>query len=129
MIGLAKFAHWQLVVLVTSIVVLSSALDGCLLDCHAHQRDQDVQASAHAHCHAATSQNTGIRWQTDPTCHHDHADAATESTARNRLDSRELGILASFVLHPDRPVASILPVVRPIASRSTPADDFVPLRV
>jgi hypothetical protein len=129
MMGLTKFAHRQLVVLVTSIVVLSSVLDGCLFDCHSRQRDQDVQASAHAHCHAATSQNTGIRWQADPTCHHDHADAAAESTARNRLDSRELGILASLVLHPDRPVASIPPVVRSIASRSTSTADFLPLRV
>jgi hypothetical protein len=129
MIGLTKFANWQLVVLVTSMVVLSSALDGCLLDCHPRQRDQDVQASAHAHCHAATSPNTGTRWQADPTCHHDHATAAVESTARNRLDSRELGVLASFVLHPDRPVASILPVIRSTASRSTPAADFLPLRV
>jgi len=129
MIGLTKVARRQLVVLVTSIVVLSSVLDGCLLDCHSRQRDQDVQASPHAHCHAATSQNTGIRWQADPACHHDHADAAAESTARNRLDSRELGILAWFVLHPDRPVASIPPAIRPIASRSTPADDSLPLRV
>jgi hypothetical protein len=129
MIWLTTFAHRQLVVLVTSLVVLSSALDGCLLDCHARQRDQDVQASAHAHCHAAASQNTETRWQADPTCHHDHAAATAEGTARNRLDSRELGVLASFVLHPDRPVASIPPVIRPIASRSTPADDFLPLRV
>jgi hypothetical protein len=128
MILLTKFARRQLVVLVTSIVVLSSALDGCLLDCHAHQRVQDVQASVHAHCHAATSQNTGTRWQADPTCHHDHA-AAAESTARNRLDSRELGVLASFVLHPDRPVASIPTVIRSDASRSTPTVDFLPLRV
>ena len=42
MIRVTKFAHRQLVVLVTSILVLSSALDGCLLDCHGRQRDQDV---------------------------------------------------------------------------------------
>jgi hypothetical protein len=129
MIGVTKFAHRQLVVLVMSVVALSSALDGCLLDCHAHQREQDVQASAHAHCHAATSENTGIRWQADPTCHHDHAAAAVESSARNRLDSRELGVLASFVLHPDRPVASNPPIIRPIGSRSAPVADFRPLRV
>ena len=129
MIRLTNFAHRQLVVLVTSIVVLSSALDGCLLDCHAEQRGPDVQASAPAHCHPPPSQHTGSGWQADPTCHHDHGTAAAESTARNRVDSRELGVLASFVLHADRPVASILPAIRTIANRSTPAADFLPLRV
>jgi hypothetical protein len=129
MIGLTNFAHRQLVVLVTFIVVLSSALDGCLLDCHAGQRGPDVQASAPAHCHPPPSQHSGTGWQADPTCHHDHGSAAAESTARNRVDSRELGVLASFVLHPDRPVASIPPPIRSIANRSTPAADFLPLRV
>lgn len=137
MIRLTKFAHRRLVVLVTSIVVLSSALDGCLLDCHARQRDQDVQATAHPHCHPAPaaqvvtpSMQLGAgRWQTERTCHHNHASAAVESTARNRLDSRELGVLASFVLHPDRPLTSTPPVIRSIANRSTPAADFIPLRV
>jgi hypothetical protein len=137
MIRLTNFAHRQLVVLVTSIVVLSSALDGCLLDCHTRQRAQDVQATAYTHCHPApaeqvvtpSTQVSAGRWQTDRTCHHNHARAAAESTARNRLNSRELGILASFVLHPDRPLASIPPVIRSIASRSTPATDFIPLRV
>jgi hypothetical protein len=137
MIRLTNFAHRQLVVLVTSIVVLSSALDGCLLDCHARQRDQDVQATAYTHCHPAPAaqvvtpsmQVRAGRWQTDRTCHHNHTSAAAESTARNRLDSRELGVLASFVLHLDRPVASIPPVIRSIADRSTPSADFIPLRV
>ena len=137
MIRLTKFAHRRLVVLVTSIVLLSSALDGCLLDCHARQRDQDVQATAHTHCHPAPAaqvvtpsmQPGAGRWQTERTCHHDHTSAAAESTARNRLDSRELGVLASFVLHPDRPVTSTPPVIRSIANRSTPAADFIPLRV
>ena len=129
MIRLTKFAHRQLVVLVTTIVVLSSALDRCLLDCHAGQRGRDVQASAHAHCHPPPSQHPGTGWQADPTCHHDHATAAAESIARNRLDSRELGVFASFALHPDRPVASIPPATRSIANRSTPAADFLPLRV
>jgi len=129
MIWVTNFAHRQLVVLVTSIVVFSSVLDGCLLDCHAAQRGRDVQASAHAHCHPAPSQHTGPGWQADPTCHHDHTTAAAESIARNRVDSRELGVLASFVLHPDRPVASIPPATRSLANRSTPAADFLPLRV
>jgi hypothetical protein len=137
MIRLTKVAHRQLVVLVTSIVVLSSALDGCLLDCHARQRDHDVQAAAYTHCHPASAaqvvtpsrQVSAGRWQADQTCHHNHTSAAAESTARNRVDSRELGVLASFVLHPDRPVASIPPVVRSIADSSTPAADFIPLRV
>jgi hypothetical protein len=137
MIRLTKFAHRQLVVLVTSIVVLSSALDGCLLDCHARQRDQDIQATAYTHCHPApagqmVTPSTQLRaghWQTDRSCHHNHTSAAAEGTARNRLDSRALGVLASFVLHPDRPVASIPPVIRSIADRSTPAADFLPLRV
>ena len=136
MIGLTNFAHRRLIVLVTSVVVLSGALDGCLLDCHAHQRDQDVQATAHTNCHPApiapvvTPSMLGAgRWQTERTCHHDHTSAAAESTARNRLDSRELGVLASFVLHPDCPVTSNPPVVRSIASRSTPTADFIPLRV
>jgi len=137
MIRVTKFAHWQLVVLVTSILVLSSALDGCLLDCHGRQRDQDVQATAYMHCHPAPadqvvtpSRQVGAgRWQTDRTCHHNHTSAAAESTARNRLDTRELGVLASFVLHPDRPVASVPPVIRSIANRSTPASDCIPLRV
>jgi len=129
MIRLTDFAHRRLVVFVTFIVVLSSALDGCLLDCHAGQRDPDVQASAPAHCHPPPSQHTGTGWQADPTCHHDHGTAAAESTARHRVDSRELGVLASFVLHPDRPVASIPPATRTIANRSTPAADFLPLRV
>jgi len=129
MIWVTNFAHRQLVVLVTFIVVLSSALDGCLLDCHAEQRGQDVQASAPAHCHPAPSQHTRTGWQADPTCHHDHATAAAEGTARSRLDSRELGVFASFALHPDRPVASIPPATRSIANRSTPAADFLPLRV
>jgi hypothetical protein len=136
MMRVTKFAHRQLVVLVTSIVVLSSALDGCLLDCHGRQRDQDVQATGYTHCHPAPAEQvvtppmqvTGC-WQADRTCHHDHTSAAAESTARNRLDSRELGVLASFVLHPDRPVRSIPPVIRSIAIRSTPAADFTPLRV
>jgi hypothetical protein len=128
MIRLTKFAHRQLVVLVTFIVVLSSALDGCLLDCHA-ERGQDVQASAHAHCHPAPPQHTRTGWQADPTCHHDHATAAAEGTARNRLDSRELGVFASFALQPDRPIASMPPAPRSIANRSTPAADFLPLRV
>jgi len=129
MIRLTDFARRRLVVFVTFIVVLSSALDGCLLDCHAEQRGPDVQASAPAHCHPPPSQHTGSGWQADPTCHHDHGTAAAESTARNRVDSRELGVLASFVLHADRPVASILPAIRTIANRSTPAADFLPLRV
>ena len=129
MIGLTDFAHRQLVVVVTFIVVLSSALDGCLLDCHAEQRGPDVQASAPAHCHPPPSQHTGTGWQADPTCHHDHGTAAAESTARHRVDSRELGVLASFVLHPDRPVASIPPATSMIANRSTLAADFLPLRV
>jgi len=129
MIRLTDFARRQLVVVVMFIVVLSSALDGCLLDCHAEQRGPDVQASAPAHCHPPPSQHTGSGWQADPTCHHDHGTAAAESTARNRVDSRELGVLASFVLHADRPVASILPAIRTIANRSTPAADFLPLRV
>jgi hypothetical protein len=128
MIRLTNFAHRQLVVLVTSIVVLSSALDGCLLDCHA-ERGLDVQASAHAHCHPAPPQHTRTAWQADPTCHHDHATAAAEGTARNRLDSRELGVFASFALHPNCLVASIPPAARSIANRSTPAADFLPLRV
>ena len=137
MIGLTKFAHRRLVVLVTSIVVLSSALDGCLLDCHARQRDQDVQAAAYTHCHPAPAQQVVTpsmevgagRWQTDRTCHHDHTSAAAENTARNRLDSRELGVLASFVLRPDRPVTATAPVIRSSDNRSTPAADFIPLRV
>jgi len=129
MIGLTNFAHRQLVVLVTFIVVLSSALDGCLLDCHAGQRGPDVQASAPAHCHPPPSQHSGTGWQADRTCHHDHGSAAAESTARNRVDSRERGVLASFALHPDRPVASIPPATRSIANRSTPAAAFPPLRV
>jgi hypothetical protein len=129
MIRLTNFAHRHLVVLVTSIVVLSSALDGCVLDCHAGQRGRDVQASAHAHCHPPASQHTGAGWQADPTCHHDHGTAAAEGTARNRLDSRELGVFASFALHPNRPVTSIPPTTRSIANRSTPAADFLPLRV
>ena len=129
MIRLTNFVHRHLVVLVTSIVVLSSALDGCLLDCHAGQRGRDVQASAHAHCHPPPSQHTRTGWQADPTCHHDHATAAAEGTARNRLDSREFGVFASFALHPDRPVASIPPATRSIVNRSTPAADFLPLRV
>ena len=129
MIKVTNFAHRQLVVLVTSIVVLSSALDGCLLDCHAGQRGRDVQATAHAHCHPPPSQHTRTGWQADPTCHHDHATAAAEGTARNRLDSRELGVFASLALHPDRPVTSIPPATRSIANRSTPAADFLPLRV
>jgi hypothetical protein len=128
MIWVTNFARRQLVVLVTSIVVLSSALDGCLLDCHA-EGGQDVQASAHAHCHPAPPQHTRTGWQADPTCHHDHATAAAEGTARHRLDSRELGVFASFALHPDRLAASIPPVARSIANRSTPAADFLPLRV
>lgn len=137
MIRLTKFAHRRLVVLVTSIVVLSSALDGCLFNCHARQWDQDVQATAHTHCHPAAAaqvvtpsmQRGAGRWQTERTCHHDHPSAAAESTARNRLDSRELGVLASFVLHPDRPATSTPPVIGSIANRSTPAADFIPLRV
>ena len=137
MMGLTKFAHRQLVVLVTSIVVLSNALDGCLLDCHARQRDQDVPATAYTHCHPAPAEQVVTpsmqvragRWQTERTCHHDHTSATAESTARNRLDSRELGVLASFMLHPDRPVRSIPPVIRSIAVRSTLAADFTPLRV
>ena len=129
MIRLTKFAHRQIVVLVTSIVALSSALDRCLLDCHAGKRGRDVQASAHAHCHPPPSQHPGAGWQADPTCHHDHATAAAESIASNRLDSRELGVLASFVLRPDRPVAATPPVTRSIANRSTPAADVIPLRV
>jgi hypothetical protein len=137
MIRLTKFARRRLVVLVTFIVVLSSALDGCLLDCHARQRDLDVQAAAYTHCHPAPAQQVVTpsvevgagRWQTDRTCHHDHTSAAAESTARNRLDSRELGVLASFVLRPDRPVTATPPVIRSIDNRSTPAADFIPLRV
>ena len=137
MIGLTEFAHRRLVVLVTSIVVLSSALDGCLLDCHARQRDRDVQATAYTRCHPAPAEQvvtppmqvTAGRWQADRTCHHNHTSAAAEGAARNRLDARELGVLASFVLHPDRPVASVPPVLRSIANRSTPASDCVPLRV
>ena len=129
MIRLTNFAHRHLVVLVTSIVVLSSALDGCVLDCHAGQRGRDVQASAHAHCHPPPSRHTGAGWQADPTCHHDHGTAAAEGTARNRLDSREFGVFASFALHPERPVTSIPPATRSIATRSTPAADFLPLRV
>lgn len=129
MIRLTNFAHRHLVVLVTSIVVLSSALDGCVLDCHAGQRGRDVQASAHAHCHPPPSRHTGAGWQADPTCHHDHGTAAAEGTARNRLDSREFGVFASFALHPDRPVTSIPPATRSIANRLTPAADFLPLRV
>jgi hypothetical protein len=136
MIGLTKFAYRPLVVLVTAIVVLSSALDGCLLDCHARERGQGVQATAYTHCHPAPtaqvvtpSMQVGAgRWQTDRSCHHDHTSAAAESTARNRVDSHDLGVLASFVLHPDRPVTSTPPVIRSIADRSTPAD-FIPLRV
>src|SRR4029450_7175398 len=129
MIRLTNFAHRHLVVLVTSIVVLSSALDGCVLDCHAGQRGRDFQASAHAHCHPPPSEHTGAGWQADPTCHHDHGTAAAEGTARNRLDSRELGVFASFALSPDRPVTSIPPATRSIANRLTPAADFLPLRV
>jgi len=138
MIRLTEFAHRQLVVLVTSIVVLSSALDGCLLDCHARRQDQGVQAAAYTHCHPAPAEQVVTpppmqvragRWQTERTCHHDHTSATAESTARNRLDSRELGVLASFMLHPDRPVRSIPPVIRSIAVRSTLAADFTPLRV
>jgi len=129
MIRLTIFARRQLVVLVTAIVVLSSALDGCLLDCHAVQRAVDVQASAHAHCHPQPSQHNGSAWQADPTCHHDHAAAAAEGIASHRIDSRDLAVFASFVLHPDRPVASIPPVTHSSAARSTPAADFLPLRV
>jgi hypothetical protein len=129
MIGLRNFAHRQLVVLVTTIVVLSSALDGCLLDCHTEQRAEDNHVSTPAHCHPGPSQHSGTRWQADPTCHHDHAVAAAEGTARNRLESHDLGVFESFALLPDRPLASLVPVIASTTNRSAPPDDFLPLRV
>jgi hypothetical protein len=132
-----RLGRRSLIALVTTVTTLAGAFDGCLLDCHASAPVQDTQATAHAHCRPAPAQQAGLastelragRWQTDPACHHDHTSAAAESTAHTRLDSRTLGILASFEWHPDRPVASTLPVMRSTVDGSAPATDCIPLRI
>jgi hypothetical protein len=123
-----RLGRKSLIVLVTTVTALTGAFDGCLLDCHVAAPVQDVQAAA-AHCHAVTAQQAGVRWRTVPVCHHDHTSATPESTAQNRHDSRPLGIVLSFAWHPDRPVASTLPVMRSTLSRSAPTTHFIPLRV
>src|SRR5258706_11614067 len=99
MIRLMGTVRRSLIVLVMTVTVLASALDGCLIDCH--PQAPAAGAEAHAHCHApalssvegpalssvegAPPQQAGSRWQADPTCHHDHTAAAAESTVRIRL--------------------------------------------
>jgi hypothetical protein len=119
----------SLIVLVAIVTALAGAFDGCLLDCHAQSPVLDVQATAHSHCHPAAAQQAGARWQADPTCHHDHASAAAESAARNRLDSRVLGVVVSPATQLDRSVVSTVPDMRSTADRSGPMVALIPLRV
>jgi hypothetical protein len=127
MIVLMGILRRSLMVVVMAVTALASAFDGCLIDCHPHAAASET--AAHAHCHAAPPQQAGSRWQADPTCHHDHAAAAAESTVRIRLDSRPLGVAVSLQTL-SRPLISISPVAgRSITDRSGPALAIVPLRV
>jgi hypothetical protein len=124
-----KLVRRSLIVLVTTVMALASAFDGCLLDCHALARVRTVQTTAHAHCHTVPAQQAPVGWQADPTCHHDHSVGAAESAARNRLDSRLLGVVVSPATDPDRSVVSIVPVIPSTANRSGPTVALIPLRV
>jgi len=124
--GLVRIA---LIALVTIATAVAGAFDGCLLDCHAQAPVKKLQVTAHAHCHPAPAQQASVRWQADSACHHDHTSAAAESTSRNRLESRILGIVVSLATHPDRLAISIVPVARSIDGWSAPTLDLVPLRI
>ena len=128
MIMLMGIGRRSLIIVVMAVTALASAFDGCLMDCH--PQAPASAAKAHAHCHQPSPQQAGARWQADPTCHHDHAAAAAESTVRIRLESRPLGVAASLQTRSLPPLSSISPVARrSITDRSGPALAIVPLRV
>ena len=129
MIVLMGLVRRSLIVVVMAVTALASAFDGCLIDCHPHAAASET--AAHAHCHAAPPQQAGSRWQADPTCHHEHPTvAAAESAVRIRLDSRPLGVAASFQALSVRPLVSISPVTRTSTRDcSGLAVALVPLRV
>jgi hypothetical protein len=129
MIMLMGVARRSLIVVVMAVIALASAFDGCLMDCHT-QAPAAVRAEAHAHCHPLPPQQAGLRWQADPTCHHDHTAAAAESAVRIRLDLRPLGITASLRTLSVRPLVSSSPVSRrSTTDRSGQAVALVALRV
>jgi hypothetical protein len=136
MIMLMGILRRSLIVVVMAVAAVTSAFDGCLLDCH--PQAQASAAETHAHCHppalssveGASPQQARARWQADPTCHHDHTVAAAESTARSRVDSRPLCVAAPLQTPAVRPRVAI----SLLAGRSTPdrpgsAVALVPLRV
>jgi hypothetical protein len=128
MIRLMGIVRRSLIVVVMAVTALASAFDGCLMDCHPQAPAAGTEA--HAHCHPAPPQQAGIRWQADPTCHHDHTAAAAESAVSIRLELRPLGVAASLQTLSVRPLISISPVARrSITDRSGPALAIVPLRV
>ena len=128
MIVLMGLVRRSLIVVVMAVTALASAFDGCLMDCHPQAHASGIEA--HAHCHPASPQQAGVRWQADPTCHHDHTVAAAESAVRTRLDSRPFGVTASLQTLSVRPLISISPLAgRSTPDRPGPAVAFVPLRV
>lgn len=128
MIVLMGIVRRTVIVVVMAVTALASAFDGCLMDCHPQAPAAGTEA--HAHCHPVPPQQAGIRWQADPTCHHDHTAAAAESAVSIRLELRPLGVAASLQTLSVRPLISISPVARrSITDRSGPALAIVPLRV
>ena len=136
MIMLMAIGRRSLIVVVMAVTALANAFDGCLMDCH--PQAQASGAAAHAHCHrpalssveGAPPRQAGVRWQADPTCHHDHTAAAAESAVRIRLDSQPLGVAASLQTLSVRPLVSISPVAgRSTPDRPGPAVALIPLRV
>jgi hypothetical protein len=128
----------SLIVVVIAVTALAGAFDGCLMDCHPQAQAQASGAEVHAHCHppalssveGVPPQQAGLRWQADPTCHHDHTAAAAESAVRIRLDLRPLGVTASLQTLSVRPLVSISPVSRrSTTDRSGQAVALVALRV
>ena len=130
MIRLMGAVRRNLIVVALTVTALASAFDGCVMDCHT-QAPATVAAEAHTHCHPAPERQAGVRWQADPTCHHEHPTvAAAESAVRIRLDSRPLGVAASFQALSVRPLVSISPVTRTSTRDcSGLAVALVPLRV
>jgi hypothetical protein len=131
-----RAARRSLIVIVMVVTALASVFDGCLIDCHPQAPASGTDT--HAHCHPAALssaegaplQQTSLRWQADPACHHDHTAVAAESAVRTRLDSRPLGVTASLQTLSVRPLVSISPLAgRSSPDRSGPAVALVPLRV
>ena len=136
MIRVMGIGRRSLIVVVMAVTALASALDGCLMDCHPQAPAAGTEV--HAHCQppalssveGAPRQQAGVRWQADPTCHHDHTAAAAESAVRIRIDSPPLGVVASAPTLSVPPLVPISPVSRQSTpDRSGPTIAIVPLRL